>query len=576
MMWQDNYERWQQAALPTELRNQLTKCPKSELPARFEEYPEFGTGGIRALMGVGTNRLNSYTIARATVGVARYLQQQNLPEAQRIMVISFDTRFHSKEFAQLSACILAAAGITVYLSDKPRPTPELSFLVRDYHAFLGIMITASHNPYEYNGYKVYDRHGGQITLAQAAAITAQIEQVGDELQLPIDTDISTVPQIHVFGTQADDDYLQALQVVNQAPQVTKAHGRDLRIVYTPLHGTGESLITQGLHQAGFTNLFIVSEQSVQDPYFGTVELPNPEFHEAFALALKLAKKVDADVVIATDPDADRMGMAVKTEDGYQFLTGNQLGAIFVDYLIRKKRAQNNDLTKYRLIKTIVTSDFGRTIAAAHGIKTIETLTGFKFIGEQADQIEAAQDGSRFFLGYEESFGFLVAPFVRDKDSIQAAVLASEVALDAKRKGQTLPQILHQLEVQYGYFEDALLSDEFHNKTEEEVILKRVDDLRRQQPPTIAGLPVSAYEDYQKGERVEMMGGQHRSLSLPAANVLKIIFEDGSWLAVRPSGTEPKIKTYIAVRGNSVAASSTVLTQLTKYVRHSLYKKDPQQ
>jgi phosphoglucomutase len=278
-------------------------------------------------------------------------------------------------------------------------------------------------------------------------------------------------------------------------------------------------------------------------------------------------------VIATDPDADRMGMAVKTEDGYQFLTGNQLGAIFVDYLIRKKQAQHDDLNKYRLIKTIVTSDFGRTIAAIHGIKTIETLTGFKFIGEQADKIEAAQDGSQFFLGYEESFGFLVAPFVRDKDSIQAAVLASEVALDAKRKGQTLPQILHQLEVQYGYFEDTLLSDEFHSKAEEDTILKRVNNLRQQQPSAIAGLPVSAYEDYQKGQRVETANGQQSKLTLPTANVLKIIFKDGSWLAVRPSGTEPKIKTYIAARGNSAADAATVLTQLTKYVQHSLYEKN---
>ncbi|WP_179394138.1 phospho-sugar mutase [Lacticaseibacillus absianus] len=561
----ERYQAWLAHPLIDGLDQALAGLSEAAIEEHFEGYPAFGTGGIRALMGVGTNRLNAYTIARVTTGLAQYIQTAG-PEAPCV-AISFDTRAHSKEFAQISAAILATKGCRVYLSDRPRPTPELSFMTRHFGAFVGIMITASHNPAQYNGYKVYDASGGQITLDQARTITAAIEQVTDELALPVSTGL---PEgVHLVGTEIDRAYLACLSAVIQAPDTTRANGHQLKVVYTPLHGTGEALVTAGLKQAGFTALRVVPEQSVQDPNFCTVKLPNPEYHDAFALALALAKQTDADIAIATDPDADRLGIAVKHAGQYRFLSGNQLGAIFTDYLIRMLKQTGRDLTDYRLIKTIVTSDFGQAIAGRHGIPTIETLTGFKFIGEQADHLEAT-GRLKFLLGYEESFGFLIAPFVRDKDAVQAAVLACEVALDCKREGQTMIDRLTRLEDQYGVYRDRLVSADFQSKAEEARILARVTSLRQAHPRQLAGITVSAYEDYETSQRVTLATGQTTTLTLPKSNVLKVWFEDGSWLAVRPSGTEPKIKSYLATRDPDARTAEARLEALATWVKQTLY------
>lgn len=558
-------EKWLNHPLVDNLDTELKKLASSELESSFDGYAQFGTGGIRSIMGPGTNRLNVYTIARASEGLANYILK-TVKKNRRLVVISYDTRLNSKKFANVAASTFLAHNIPVLLSDMARPTPELSFMVRYFKAAIGIMITASHNPYIYNGYKVYDQDGGQITLKQASDISDYINSINNELDLSVDC--HELYKVKYIGNEIDKAYLDKVKSVTLDKKIVSHYGKDLKIVYTPLNGTGKYLVVNALKQVGFTNLILVKEQSLEDPYFCSVDIPNPEFHETFSLGTRLGEAISADVIIATDPDSDRLGIAVNTNNGFVYLNGNTLGAILTSYLI--EHIPKKDRSKYKLVKTIVTSDFGKTIASHHGIETLETLTGFKYIGELAGKIE--NNDAKFLLGYEESFGYLSDSFVRDKDGIQGAVLACEVALYCKEKNITLVDYLTRLQEKYGYFNDKLLSYKYNSISEEKTILDRVDKIRTQKPRTIAGLKCKSFEDYLSSKKENVLDNSEKQIALPKSNVLKVIFDDNSWIAIRPSGTEPKIKIYISVKDKNKERSNIKMLKLVNWTKTNLFKK----
>lgn len=571
-MWQDNLKKWQQVEnLDPILKEELSKISnqeQSKLEDAFGDFAVFGTGGIRAKLGVGSANLNFYTVARAASGLADYIQKQDF--AKPSVVIGYDTRYFSREFAVLSANILAEHQVQVYLADHVIPTPELSFLVRHFEATNGIMITASHNPAMYNGYKVYDADGGQITLDMANQIINEIQKYDNDLfTLPINYKETASPLITNLDKSVEQLYLDKLQTVTRNKSMIDSEGSKLKIVYTPLHGTGERLVTMGLSSLGFTDVNVVAEQAVKDPNFSTVKFPNPEFPEAFSLARKLGEQQGADVLIATDPDADRLGVAIKDKDGqYTLLTGNQMGALMIDYLLRN--LTNNDLSKYdyQVVKTIVTSDLGANIAKSYGCNVRETLTGFKFIGEQIEQIQLAHDKTKYLFGYEESYGYLIEPYVRDKDAIQAAILTAEMALSAKLSSKSLLERLQQLYKDFGYYDECLLTKNFSSSMEAQKFEQRITELRQNPPRMIGTKKVVKFEDFENSLILNDKG-ETTPITLPKSNVLKFVLENGSWLAVRPSGTEPKIKVYLSAVERTAEDSKELLKQLEDFANQKL-------
>lgn len=563
MDWQNNVQLWQNdEQLSSVLRKELQAIKDdNELKERFSEFPTFGTGGIRAKLGVGTSRLNYYTVARVTFGLANYILKKN--DGDKGVVISYDTRHFSKKFAVIAANILVKNNIKVYICDHVTPTPELSFLVRNYKAAEGIMITASHNPAIYNGYKVYDDDGGQITLEAANEISNEIKKCVDYLKLPINTELKNSNLITVLDGDVENLYLKQLKGVTRDSQKIKKYGKELKIVYTPLYGTGLKLVTKGLAAAGFSDVNVVKEQAIPDPDFSTVEYPNPEYASAFKMAITTGKNVNADILIATDPDADRLGVAVRDDKGkYILLSGNQLGALMIDYLGRHLKSEDDN--KYQVVKTIVTSDFGATIADYYHCRVRETLTGFKFIGEQIEKIENAHDATKYLFGYEESYGYLISPYVRDKDSIQAAVLTAEIALSLKLDNKSLLSKLDELYHKFGYYQDKLMTKTFNSKEESQELIGEISVLRANYPKMIEDLRVRKIQDFEKSEQIDFSDGVKRKLNLPKSNVIKIILENGSWMAIRPSGTEPKIKIYLSSKGKTKEESSKIMMKLNEY------------
>ncbi|MBC1985459.1 phospho-sugar mutase [Listeria booriae] len=550
MTWQENWQKWSVASADdAALQEELTELSNDELRREhFYRYLEFGTGGMRGELGCGTNRMNKYMIRWVTSGVAAYILEQGRQNDG--VAIAYDSRHFSAEFALEAAKTLGAAGIKVYLSDALRPTPELSFIVRKWQAAAGIVITASHNPAEYNGFKVYGADGCQITLGVAAKITNYLETVTDLFAIPVGDEQRLLQDglLEYIGTEADTAYLEQVQTVTQNPELTQQNGAELQIVYTPLHGTGERLVLGSLKQAGFTNVHVVAEQATPDGAFPTVTSPNPEDHAAFELAIKASD--GADILMGTDPDADRIGVAVKNENGeYQILTGNQLGALLLHYLVTQPEIPPNSA----LIKTIVTSDLGEKIATKYGVKTYNTLTGFKFIGEKIAEWETTQ-AANFLFGYEESYGYLVKPFVRDKDAIQAALLTAEVALALKKQGKTLYEGLQEIYETFGYFAESLHT--IIAKGEQGVA--RIQEMMQQMRLADSIHPdVVRKEDYKTGEGIE--------LALPKSDVLKFYLADGSWFCIRPSGTEPKCKIYFSCIGETNVAAIAKRTALEKHV-----------
>ncbi|SDI73471.1 phospho-sugar mutase [Alteribacillus bidgolensis] len=566
MEWRKHWERWKKNIwLDQELKKQLEQISMDEkqLEDSFYKYLEFGTGGMRGEIGPGTNRMNKFTIRRAAEGLARFIEEHGEQAKSRGVVIAFDSRYHSKEFALETAFTLGAHKIQTYIFQELRPTPELSYAVRKLKAFAGVVITASHNPPEYNGFKIYGDDGGQFPPEPAKAIIEKVEQVEDELLVEAaeENEMKASRLLKVIGEEIDEAYNDELQTISVNPELIQEKGEQVSIVFTPLHGTANIPVSRVLETSGFSNVHIVKEQALPDPEFSTIKSPNPEEKAAFELAINEGIKHDADVLIATDPDADRVGVAVKGADThYQLLTGNQTGALLLEYLLSERKKKGFIPDNGVMLKTIVTSEIGRVIAENYGLKVMDTLTGFKFIGEKIKQFE--KDGTYDFqFGYEESYGYLIGDFVRDKDAVQAALLAAEMTLWYKDQGKTLYDGLIDIYEKYGYYLEDLDSLTLKGKEGAEKIYRLLKDFRLNPPTSISGKSITIIEDYQTSERSFIKGGKKEKIELPVSNVLKYIREDGAWFCIRPSGTEPKVKFYFGVTEKNMESAEEHLLQL---------------
>ncbi|MEY2195525.1 phospho-sugar mutase [Neobacillus sp. BF23-41] len=562
MDWKKKAKSWLEfEGLDTELRNQLTEIEKNEgqLEEVFYKNLEFGTGGMRGEIGVGTNRMNLYTVRKASAGLAGYIENQGIEAKQRGVVIAFDSRHKSPEFAMEAAKTLASKGIQTYVFEELRPTPELSFALRYLNAFSGIVITASHNPPEYNGFKVYGSDGGQLPPDGADKVIAKVNEIENELLIEVDSEenLRAAGLIKTIGAEIDNAYIEKLRTISENPNL--AEETDIKIVFTPLHGTANKPVRAALSALGYKNVTIVKEQELPDPEFSTVKSPNPEEHAAFELAIRDGKEVGADLLIATDPDADRLGIAVRNPEGeYVVLTGNQTGALLLDYIITQKKEKGTLPENGVVLKTIVTSEIGRKIATAYDLETVDVLTGFKFIAEKINEYETTGN-LKFLFGYEESYGYLIGDFARDKDAVQAALLATEVCAFYKKQGKTLYQGMMEVFEKYGYYQEGLRSLTLKGKEGAETIQQLLASFRSEPITSLGNLTTFTTEDYLTSIRVKNNGEEE--IDLPKSNVLKYTFEDGSWVCLRPSGTEPKVKFYFGVNSKNLEESKIKLKSI---------------
>ena len=562
--WQDTYNTWKnQATLETSLKQELTAMAgdDSALEDAFYEPMEFGTAGMRGVLGPGINRMNIYTVRQATEGLARFMDTLPADVKERGVAISFDSRHHSEDFAHESARVLGQHGIKSYVFESLRPTPELSFTVRHLHTYAGIMITASHNPKQYNGYKIYGEDGGQMPPKESDLITSYIRKVDDVFAIAVadEQQLLADKTETIIGDDVDQDYLAKVKEVTINQKLVDEVGKDMKLVFTPLHGTGRMLGEKALKNAGFKNFSVVKEQAVADPDFSTVKFPNPEFPEAFKMAIDLGKKEGADVLIAVDPDADRLGTAVRQPDGeYVLLTGNQIAAVLLHYILQANKDAGALPKNAAAVKSIVSSEFATKVAASYGVTMINVLTGFKYIAEQIEHFEATGEHTYMF-GFEESYGYLIKPFVHDKDAIQTTVLLAEVAAYYKQQGKNLYDGLQDLFKEYGYFREQTTSEEFDGVGGSDKIAALMTKFRSEAPTDFAGYAVQGTEDFQS-QTESFADGHTAPIDLPQANVLKYHLEDGTWIAIRPSGTEPKIKFYIGTLGDTLDEANDKLAK----------------
>ena len=559
MVVKELFHQWQEVALPSYLAEELESIAgkTDAIEDRFYQYVSFGTGGMRGVLGAGTNRMNIFTIRRVAEGLARYIASNGEAAKQRGVVIAYDTRHFSYEFACETAQVLGAHGIRSYVYQEARPTPQLSFTVRELNAYAGVVITASHNPKQYNGFKVYGEDGAQLTPKYANEIVQHMATIEDLFAIEV-AELVQLEQQGIFAWLAsewDDAYLTNLLTLKDNDEIAL----DMKLVYTPLHGAGLVPVREGLRAFGFEHVHIVEQQAVQDGAFPTVSYPNPEEPAAFSLAMELGQAVGADLLLATDPDADRLGVAVKSGEGYELLTGNQLGALLLHYLLSTKQVNGTLPDNGVLLKTIVTSELGAAIAKAFGVITVDTLTGFKYIAEKIAEYERS-GAYTYLFGYEESYGYLIETFARDKDAVQVALKVAEMAAYYAKDGQTLLDGLQDLYRQYGYYREALVSQVFEGKNGQEEMKAILDNLRKEVPQVIVGIAVARYEDYLTGIAT-LVDGTVEDIVLPKENVLKFVLVDGSWMAIRPSGTEPKCKFYFGVVGETTEAASEKLERL---------------
>ncbi len=564
MSWKDVVLKWEKfEGLEDYLKTQLENFSEKEKEEAFYAPLEFGTAGMRGIVGPGINRMNIYTVRQATEGLARLIETYGEEAKKRGVAIAHDSRHFSPEFAIESAKVLVKHGIKAYVFEELRPTPELSYAVRHLHTFAGIMITASHNPAAYNGYKVYGEDGGQMPPKDADALTEYVRQVENPLAVDVITkeELEQSALFEWIGEAVDTAYLEEIKSVSVNPSLL-SDTKDLSVVYTPLHGTGLMLTKRALDQAGFTGLQIVSEQAVPDGDFTTVKSPNPEEAGAFEYAIRLGEETKADVLLATDPDADRMGAAVRQPDGtYQVITGNQIAAILLDYLLFAHQKAGTLPTNAAAVKSIVSSELPTVIAEHYGAKMVNVLTGFKFIAEQIKNYEETNVHT-FMFGFEESYGYLVQPFVRDKDAIQAVLLLTEVAAHFKSEGKTLYDGLQALYEKYGYFLEKTISVTVQGLEGPAKIKALLDGLRKEVPSNFGSIKVAVAQDFAVNQQVDSQGVTSE-IGLPTSNVLKYILEDGSWIAVRPSGTEPKIKFYMGVKAATQEEAQEKLVKFQK-------------
>ncbi|UUV99216.1 phospho-sugar mutase [Vagococcus luciliae] len=546
MNWKETYSTWKQfRELETTLKDNLNQLEKNEneLQEAFYAPLEFGTAGMRGILGAGINRMNIYTVRQAANGLALFIGTVGEDAKTRGVAIAYDSRHQSPEFAMESAKTLASHGIKSYVFDSLRPTPELSFAVRHFGCVAGIMITASHNPANYNGFKVYGEDGAQMPPQDADKVTEFVSSVENPLEIEIIDDSQSDDFITIIGKEVDDSYLKDILTVTIDDELIKRSGSKLNMVFTPLHGTGKMLGERALSQIGFTNVSLVEEQAIADPNFTTVTSPNPEELSAFEYAIRLGEELSADLLVATDPDADRLGAAVKLPNGeYRVLTGNQLASLMVHYILTKKSEKQNLPKNGLVLKSIVSSELPTRICEKYQVEMKNVLTGFKFIAEQIKDVQEKQT-NEFLFGFEESYGYLVKPFVRDKDAIQALVLLAEMATYYMEKNQTLYDALLEIYKEFGYFKEKTISVTKSGMEGLKEITRLMQDIRNNLPTSFGGIKVNFTEDYSVGKRM-LSDGKIELLDLPNANVLKFFLEDGSWIAIRPSGTEPKIKFYI--------------------------------
>ncbi|MCT0952705.1 phospho-sugar mutase [Weissella cibaria] len=565
MTWQDNYQIWaDRTDLPANLQADMQQLATDDKAAEdaFYQPLSFGTAGMRGILGAGINRMNIFTVRQATEGLARLMDSLDDAVKGRGVAISYDSRHFSPEFAIESAKVLGAHGIKAYVFETLRPTPELSFTVRHLNAYAGTMITASHNPKDYNGYKIYGEDGGQMPPKESDIITASIREA-NMFEVPVKDEAELVAAglLVKIGKEVDDAYLAEVKTVTVNQELIDTVGKDMKLVYSPLHGTGALIAGQALQNAGFENVTIVPEQAEPNGDFPTVKLPNPEDPEALAMGIALAKEQGADVVIAVDPDADRMGTAVRQPSGeYQLLTGNQIGAVLLNYLLTAKKAAGTLPANGALVKSIVSSEFAADIAKNFGVETINVLTGFKYIAEQIQHFEDTNEHT-FLFGFEESYGYLVKSFARDKDSVQATVLLAEVAAYYKSLGKTLYDGLQELFEQYGYFVENTKSLTFAGVDGAEKIAALMNKFRAETPAEFGGVQVAKVEDFSLQTETDTTTGAVTPMTLPKANVVKYWLADGSWVAVRPSGTEPKIKFYVGTKGATAQAAADELAAI---------------
>ena len=553
MDYKEVYEQWLSNpyfddATKEELKNIAED--DNEIKERFYMDLEFGTAGLRGIIGAGTNRMNIYVVRRATQGLANYIAK--VDKKSQGVAIAYDSRHMSPEFAEEAALCLAANGIKAYIFESLRPTPELSFAVRHLGCAAGINVTASHNPPEYNGYKVYWEDGAQITPPHDSGIMGEVKSISDWNTVKTMDEAENAGLFQVIGKEVDDAYMAELKKQVLHMDAIEAEGKNLKIVYTPLHGTGNIPARRILKELGFENVYVVKEQELPDGAFPTVSYPNPEAAEAFELGLKLAKEVDADLVLATDPDADRLGVRVKDKNGeYHDLTGNMSGCLLANYEISQKKAINGSLPEDgALIKTIVTTNLADAIAKGYGVKLIEVLTGFKFIGQQILGFEQSGKGSYLF-GFEESYGCLIGTYARDKDAIVATMALCEAAAYYKTQGKTLWDAMIEMYEQFGYYKDAIQSVTMKGIEGLQKIQEIMNSLRQNPPAEFAGHKVSAVRDYKADTITDVATGAVKPTGLPNSNVLYYELTDDAWVCVRPSGTEPKVKFYYGVKGTSL-------------------------
>lgn len=570
MSWQETYNMWKNYSeldqgVAEDLKN--IEDDESKLEDAFHAPLEFGTAGMRGIIGAGINRMNIYTVRQATEGLALFIENEQGEEAKkRGVVIAYDSRHMSKEFAFESAKTLGAHGIKAYVFEELRPTPELAFAVRHLQAAAGIMVTASHNPPEYNGYKTYGEDGGQLPPKEANELTSYVRSVGDMLAVEVADEDTLKEQglLEIIGHNVDKEYLEAMKTVTINPDLIDRVANDLKIIFTPLHGTAKVLGEKALRQAGFRNIELVPEQAEPDPEFSTVKSPNPEDPEAFEKAIELGCEIDADLLVATDPDGDRLGLAVKTaESHYEVLTGNQIASLMLDYMIKAHRETEILPKNSVIVKSIVSSDLPRAIAEKNGVQTVDVLTGFKFIAEKIKHYE--QDSSHTFMfGFEESYGYLVQPFVRDKDAIQALVMVSEMAAFHKENQYSCFDALQDLYQEYGHFKEKTISIKMDGIEGAQKIKDLMDRLRNDSPDSFGKIKIKSVEDFKTSKRVDMDGNEE-TIDMPSADVLKYHLVDTSWIAARPSGTEPKIKFYIAAYDDSGVAVNEKMASFEKAI-----------
>jgi phosphoglucomutase len=531
-------------------RNELRKIENDpgEIEERFYRDLEFGTGGLRGIIGAGTNRMNIYTVRKASQGLAAYVMKNVAGAAGRGIVIAYDSRHMSPEFAREAAGVFAANGVKAWLFDELRPTPELSFAVRHLGAAAGIVITASHNPKQYNGYKVYGEDGAQLSLEGSEAVLEEIEKIDDITSIvPLDTgEASEKGLLRMIGGDMDDAYISSLRTLSINPEIIKQTAGKLKIVYTPLHGTGNKPVRRILKETGFEDVLVVREQELPDPEFSTVKYPNPEERDSFKLAIELAEREDVDLIIGTDPDCDRVGVVVRNSAGeYAVLTGNQTGSLLLEYILSQKKRRGSLPANGFAVKTIVTSELARAIADDYGVELIEVLTGFKFIGEKIKELDEFGD-RKYLFGFEESYGYLAGTFVRDKDGVVACMLIGEMAAYYRSMGMSLYEGLDALFKKYGYYLEGINSFTLEGREGIEKISAAMETLRAEKPSVFGTLEASALRDYQTRSRYDLLKGAVTGLDLPQSNVLYYEMKDGSWFCIRPSGTEPKIKIYYGV------------------------------